>query len=92
MTFFSSGPNDQVSRSLVNSSCSCCESGNFTVLNKFVVLFTFPELCVPQACMTLCVKCASIGDTVPGVAAGAPLSGHKNRKSVSCHFLQVQLP
>lgn len=53
MTFFSSGPNAQVSRSLVNSSCSCCESGKLTVLNKFVVLFTFPELCVPQACMAL---------------------------------------
>ena len=38
--------------------------------------------------MALCV----VGDTVPGVAVHAGLSGHKNHRSVSCHFLQVQLP
>lgn len=42
--------------------------------------------------MALFAKCISVGDTVPGVFMGADWSGHKNLRSVSCHFLQVKLP
>lgn len=61
----------------VTNSCSWCESGKSTFLNKFIVLVTSSHLCVSQACAAIFVKCISVGDTVPGVAVGAGLSGHK---------------
>lgn len=61
-------------------------------MNEIVVLFTFPELCVSQIHVASFVKCISLGAIAPGVAMGAGLSGRKNLRSVSCHFLQVKLP